>query len=71
MASATPQRFPGAETAAAVDAAGPAAEGLELRKVNHRIAEVSSLDFSIGEATLHQHRIGEVGIAQISSIEAT
>ena len=46
MASATPQRFPGTETTAAIDTAGPAAEGLELRKVNHRIAEVSSLDFS-------------------------
>ena len=70
MASATPQRFACAETAAAVDTACSAAESLELSEINHRIAEVSALDFGIIESTLHQHRVGEVGVAEISTIEA-
>lgn len=69
-ASATPQGFTGTETTAAVHTSGPAAQRLELRKVDHSIGEIRSFDLSIVEATLHQHGVGEVGIAQIGSVEA-
>ena len=46
MASATPQRFACAETAAAVDTACSAAESLDLGEINHRVAEIEGTDFS-------------------------
>ena len=70
MASATPQRFACAETAAAVDTACSATESLDLSEINHRVAEVGALDFGIIETALHQHRVREIRSAKVGVIEA-